>query len=508
MKTMRRILLIALCLLVLLPFNLVATATSQNTVVGLNINNDKIGLFVTGSIDGDISCEISGMDCKMLSFAKLPEAQMGSRTLFLIDTSTSIQKEYQERIKSLLMQMIEHKPNQDTYAISTFGGGYTSQIDFTSERFDLAKIAESLEFNEEQTDVYQAIEMAIKDVKAEKPDAPVFSQVVIISDGVEYSDSGILKEELLLKIRDSICPVQAIGLEYKNNSESLKDLYAIARISGGESYTINSETNLEEIETSLFEYINSINWIELVLPAKSKDGAIRPLELFDSSGNAILTYEIRMPNVERDVEEEEPRTETDRDRDREAERDIEPVVPAKKSKFPLSKELMIIIGAALFAFAIIIVVVVLLVHKRKKKAPAPVPEQKPDDGTVFMNPNEDDATMLLIQNDYQKKPEQNTIYIVLNDILQPHNRYEIAVKDKIEIGREPTQPGITIQSDKRISKHHCLIVNLGGELWVRDLGSTNKTILNDTFVSEQKMLKNNDILTLGKTKFSVGIEFR
>ena len=54
-------------------------------------------------------------------------------------------------------------------------------------------------------------------------------------------------------------------------------------------------------------------------------------------------------------------------------------------------------------------------------------------------------------------------------------------------------------SDEYVSKKHCQIVFRGGHFTAIDLGSLNKTKVND-HIYVQKNLKNDDILTLGKTK--------
>jgi hypothetical protein len=96
--------------------------------------------------------------------------------------------------------------------------------------------------------------------------------------------------------------------------------------------------------------------------------------------------------------------------------------------------------------------------------------------------------------------------LVINDISQPHKRYEIKVEATVELGRSPNLPGITINYDKKISRRHCSVTQRRGVLWIEDLGSFNKTFVNDEALDEPRMLKDNDILTLGKTKFFVKIE--
>jgi len=53
--------------------------------------------------------------------------------------------------------------------------------------------------------------------------------------------------------------------------------------------------------------------------------------------------------------------------------------------------------------------------------------------------------------------------------------------------------------DKHISNKHCQIVFRGGHFSLIDLGSLNKTKVNDKIIV-QKNLTNGDVITIGKTK--------
>jgi len=101
-----------------------------------------------------------------------------------------------------------------------------------------------------------------------------------------------------------------------------------------------------------------------------------------------------------------------------------------------------------------------------------------------------------------------TLFMIINDISQPHKRYEIKVEATVEIGRSPKKPGIAINNDKKISRRHCSVTQRRGVLWLEDLGSANKTYVNDEALDAPRMLKDNDILTLGNTRFFVRIEER
>ncbi|HSX59581.1 MAG TPA: GGDEF domain-containing protein [Tahibacter sp.] len=76
---------------------------------------------------------------------------------------------------------------------------------------------------------------------------------------------------------------------------------------------------------------------------------------------------------------------------------------------------------------------------------------------------------------------------------------------RIRIGAAPTTIGRGSDcnfriTDRSASRRHCMAWSESGRYWVRDLGSTNKTCVNDQFVTEAE-LKAGDYLTVGNTVF-------
>lgn len=55
--------------------------------------------------------------------------------------------------------------------------------------------------------------------------------------------------------------------------------------------------------------------------------------------------------------------------------------------------------------------------------------------------------------------------------------------------------------DKRISRHHCELRISSGMLWIRDLGSTNGTYLNNKKIECAELLESGDVVTIGKNQF-------
>jgi pSer/pThr/pTyr-binding forkhead associated (FHA) protein len=73
------------------------------------------------------------------------------------------------------------------------------------------------------------------------------------------------------------------------------------------------------------------------------------------------------------------------------------------------------------------------------------------------------------------------------------------------IGRDPQcqlRP-----ASQAVSKQHCAVIVRDGQVFVRDFGSTNGTLVNDTLVqNEERAVANNDSLKIGPLDFTIRIE--
>ena len=58
-------------------------------------------------------------------------------------------------------------------------------------------------------------------------------------------------------------------------------------------------------------------------------------------------------------------------------------------------------------------------------------------------------------------------------------------------------------TDKRISRRHSEIRRSGDHLWIRDLGSTNGTFVNQKKIEQAELLEPGDRISIGKYKFSI-----
>ncbi len=98
----------------------------------------------------------------------------------------------------------------------------------------------------------------------------------------------------------------------------------------------------------------------------------------------------------------------------------------------------------------------------------------------------------------QTRPEPERLVLRVRKGIAP--RREFALDRTLVVGREPACD--VFVADARVSRRHCIVDVAGGVPHVRDLNSSNGTVLNGTRVSESP-LGCGDVLALGDTELVV-----
>ena len=74
----------------------------------------------------------------------------------------------------------------------------------------------------------------------------------------------------------------------------------------------------------------------------------------------------------------------------------------------------------------------------------------------------------------------------------------------IKIGRD-AKNDLVLSDDPLVSRRHAILELVEGAYWLKDLGSTNQTYLNNEPLTPQKSVKvkSGDVITIGHTKIEV-----
>lgn len=495
----KRALSIFLLIALVFTMNVAALAAQAPALAGVAVGESNVEMFLSGEGLPNLDAKISNWACEIAYSGSLEQAEIGCQTLFLIDSSTSMRESSRQQVKELLHALIEGKSEAEQYAIAAFGEEYRMLADFESDRYDLSKVVEGLSWEDEASSIYDAVRTAAQSLLGKRPDGLTFIQIVVLSDGVEDAQAGITREELFLELTRSPLPVHTVGFLYADNADELKNLYAISRVSGGFTFEADAETEIMGVSERLTGYLAGITYLDIILPEQAKDGAVRPLTLSAGEGTVLLQYDLHMPGTEQAELPAEP--EPAPSEVSEPQPAPEPSQPSPSGQNRWLLPVVVVIAAVVAAAAVGIGV---RSAKKKKQSATDAPECLP--GVETEHVDMEGRTQFLIPE--QQQGGRQGVWLILNDLAQPHRRFETIVEDTVEIGREPNGPGIAIDYDKKISKRHCSVTRRDMSLWVEDLGSTNKTFVNGDIVNTPRKLGDNDILSCGKSRFSIRIEKR
>ena len=99
--------------------------------------------------------------------------------------------------------------------------------------------------------------------------------------------------------------------------------------------------------------------------------------------------------------------------------------------------------------------------------------------------------------------DQSTARGRLSSLLAVETRERYTVNgEKITVGRADDN-AICLKDDVYVSSHHAEIEFHDDEWWLTDLGSRNGTLKNSQPVVEPVTIEPGDVITFGRTKFSV-----
>lgn len=391
------------------------------------------------------SAQLGTYHCEILSVT--PVGELPSDTLILVDTSGSIPADIRQKTKDLIMELIDQKQENERYSIASFGTEINVLCDYTSDRYDLAKALEGLDYSEKYTYVYSVLDKVLDNDKDD------FYRIVMISDGVENSRDGITYDEILNKISSGHCPIYTVGIE-NGNQESLKKLYSFSRNSYAESAALTNESDISQICDTVNSSRNFI-CVEVSVPDEAADGSVRYLKICGQDYECGA--DVRIPAKEAVTTSAVTETEsvTTGISETELQQNMTDLNSGSEKILPLIVSVSAVIAA-----------IVVLIKKPWKKNKNTFSEN---------DSNKNDAVTR------QDVIKDDDVMIMLTDVDSPQRSYRCAVGNGVTIGRDSSQCTVALEHDGYISRKHCLIYREGEQFFIENY-SPNNVVINDRTV--------------------------
>lgn len=491
-------------------------------IMGCVSNDDEIKLYVKGDYDSsdDPKFQIGTVKCDTPEVYPVSEDNESIRTLILIDNSISISSENREKTKALLEDMINSHGDGEQFRLATFEKQVEYLSDFSTDYTALERLANTIEYSDQDTYLTNVISGILDDLKAENYQG--YTRIVVIADGVDNKQTGMATEDLYNKIKENNYPIYTIGSKNKSNAQALEDMYAISELTHADHCVLDDVDDPGEISGALSEDQN-MTVFKTDIPEEAKNGAIQSCQLTISDGVKLI-IDSRMPfgessdNEAKAITEETPDNlealqeetaesvydEDDEEGEDDDDEDEETGLPGLLGFVRSLPLLPIIFGLAV----ILIVIISLIVYKlqtgqRKKVAPrqeipAPVSAE-----TEFVNLSgpEDGTHMLFADGNVRTGSGK---ILTITDRKDPAKMFKQALHHPVIIGRS-SGCDIVIDYDKSVSGKHCLIKEENGRFFIQDMGSANKTKVNGEVIYSETELTGGEVITLGRVELTVGI---
>ena len=487
---------------------IIAKASERAVILESVCEKNKVHLFTKGFEQKDeINALIGKNSCKVNEVSQIIDDGTTIKTLVLVDNSVKSIDDSQALFSEFLESYAADKSSIEQIAISIFGEKITNIIDYTDDYYSLINAIRSLTYGQQSTLLTDVLYEIVDGIASQKD--PDYHRIILLTDGVEDEAIGITRDELLDKLKEFPMPIYVLGCKVDGNTNELESVFSLSRKTGAKSYILNDVEKKLEIAEEL-KKDESIIKVSLVLDIQSLDGSEKTVKL--SNGQSSATIDIRMPQAEIKPKQEKPKADP-----LEKVKGTEEIASdADKASVDANSETeadSIFLGfirnnwiyfAGGGVLLILIIVLLILICKKKKDSDSddrnafyqmPAPDLD-SDATLKVNyaPDvEEGATVHLWEN--------RAAYITLKDINKPEMIFRQMINGSVTIGRARSKNLLVIDYDKTISGQHCVISIRDGLFYITDSGSSNGTFVNNEKISGEKMIKNNDTITIGQSSY-------
>jgi len=488
-------------------------AASQASVIQAYAWEQYIDIFTENNLGsiGGISVKASNRVIEPVDCGFLDEKAVLRRTTVLLDISASVPSTARETVKEFIETLVEHVGQNEELKFVTFGEQLRVLHDFTSDRYTLSEAIKNIEYKDQRSKIYDAVSNTIPELEPVGTN-PCYYRTIVVTDGIDDTESGVTKEELYLKLRSSTYPVDVIAVSKVRQEDEDKNLSALTRISGGRYANIFPKTDVGTI----IAYLSNSDtfWLRVSLPGELLDGSTRQIDITD--GTTVIQFDLKIPSYTI------PETATPGSGAKAgipAKTAATPAVTANKAIDPATPPHtnganytpVFLIGGLIIVIiaACVTVAVVSIRRSRKSKIVGQGNNQAPPDSglesyqsTQWLNQAMFNETGIIDSGETEiLNPGKSGYVLTIHEAGGGKKRWTLPVREELVIGRGE-YAGLRID-DKSVSRQQCKIVAKEGGLLLANLSKTNKTMFNGRELVNVVQVKPGDAIDLGRVRLII-----
>lgn len=216
----------------------------------------------------------ASLDDAPLEVEVLEPSEQGIFYVFLVDISRSISEQHLAAARQAVRSVYQQMGQEDQLALISFGNEVNILLRGGESPAQVDAALETIRSTDENTCFYDAMNTLVETASARMDLRRV---AVVVSDGVDDTDAGMTREQLVDILRQSGVAVYAMAVD-STGEETQARFRAFIQESGGDLVTFSPENagaKLEELQTA----IDEIWHLRLRAPDNRADGSQRHLSL-------------------------------------------------------------------------------------------------------------------------------------------------------------------------------------------------------------------------------------
>lgn len=451
---------------------------------------------------------------------------MEYKTLILVDNSENLTPLNKDIIRQTVKYMLENSPKEMKIAVAQIGtDGYIKYLaDYDDTSQTKINSVDNISF---LTPPVSAMDI-VADVVLEWKNHDLADRNIVVFSNADVNNMSVYTlEELILELETLDYPIYTVGCVQEDNISKLKTMASLSRVSDG-IIVYTDEGSDASIEKQITEKIfNAMEEKRNEETGKSLNGYNEGENTNkNSQNNGEITVENNYSGSTKDASH---------------------IIYEKKDGYDNFKEIALVSIVLVCMFFCICIMYLFArggknssLHKRRHRSREY--ERNGDRNTDRNNGKTtyntyrqmedmsydkafdiygelktstrnltDEGNM---ENEDTEEEESDTrilyqstegVDITLEDRADPTKYFRANIRDRVIIGRSKKYCDIPIPYDDSVSGKHCELFLRGESVYVRDLSSSNGTMVNQQKVYQDMKINNGDVLRLGQLSFYITV---
>jgi len=447
---------------------------------------DSSGNSVEGITKGQISAAVRQYETMVTDLQPFAATGEGTAYIILVDVSKTLTENEFKQIREALTLWIENMKAADRMSIIAFGDTCEVVADFINDKGKLKEDVKRLAPKGMNTVLYEALKKAVDNhIQRKDPGLPTRRVIVVLSDGKNEGGGGT-EADIKDLLKQNPLPIYSIGYSRLSPAEREKFLNVLESFSNesGGIFVEAKANKLREMYDTIQKAILRVYRLELRCDSFTGDGQMHRLQVELKSGSIHLSNGIDVRIL---AKESIPGPQ---------------VVTGESSKkngktgaFPMW---LYFVGAGVILLAAILGFVL---TRKKPKALEDKSEIPPRiEETEQLEPP-------AVGISAKEKPQTGGINIRMVEIggKGKAGEYAFMLSERAVIGRKPTCDAV-LENDMDISREHFELLLENDSVLIRDLGTTNGTLVNGVPTTGRYRLESGDKILAGRTELRIIFE--